>query len=115
MAEEKNSRDRKGIPRRRRVRCARQGGLFSYVKLEEGGEDENEDPRVNPTRGAPKFIFRTYAWATRRYVLQIRKPKLREKLIPYFLVIPFFFNFSPPHRNARVRDLFFRFPPLNNT
>ena len=67
------------------MRCAWQGGLFSYVKLEEGGEDENEDPRVNPTRGAPKFIFRTYAWATRRYVLQIRRPNSEWNSYPLLL------------------------------
>jgi hypothetical protein len=35
-----------------------------------GSAEKNEDPRVTPTRGAPKFIFQTYVWATRHNPVQ---------------------------------------------
>src|SRR5216684_4434397 len=43
----------------------RQGRLSLLRQARGGGENESEDPRVTPTRGAPKFMFRTYVWATR--------------------------------------------------
>ncbi len=45
----------------------RQGRLSLLRQARGGGENESEDPRVTPTRGAPKFMFRTYVWATRRF------------------------------------------------
>src|SRR5216684_3949618 len=45
----------------------RQGRLSLLRQARGGGENESEDPRVTPTRGAPKFMFRTYVWATRPF------------------------------------------------
>src|SRR5260370_15429814 len=45
----------------------RQGRLSLLRQARGGGENESEDPRVTPTRGAPKFMFRTYVWATPRF------------------------------------------------
>ena len=40
-------------------------GWSGLILLVRGSLAQSEDPRVNPTRGAPKFHFLTHFWATR--------------------------------------------------
>ena len=41
-------------------------GWSGLILLVRGSLAQSEDPRVNPTRGAPKFHFWFYVWATRQ-------------------------------------------------
>jgi hypothetical protein len=41
-------------------------GWSGLILLVRGSLAQSEDPRVDPTRGAPKFHFWFYVWATRQ-------------------------------------------------